>query len=125
MKKIILTAICILGCTAIFAQQPYQAFCTLYAFKGSEWNAVTKIRVDYGQPDQRNNRLVNEYGEDLKFETMAAAANHLGKAGWKLVSTELDNGVVSWIMTKEVTSDSQITEGFLTRQLFEENRRRR
>ncbi len=127
MKKILMCVLCLLGSATLFAQTPYKAFCTLRAYPGSKFGTVKEITIDYGQENLRGNRFVNEKGEDLEFETMTAVANYMGRAGWELVTIQTDSAtlLVEWIMTKEVTSEAQITEGFLTRQLFEENRRRR
>lgn len=60
---------------------------------------------------------------------MLAALNYMAQFGWELVTTDtkyerntlthnLDTVISVWILTKTVTSEAEITEGFMTRNML-------
>ena len=70
------------------------------------------------------NELVDENGEKIVFNSMIDAMNYMGALGWNFVQayaiTMANANVYHYIMYKDIDDDSQITEGFTTKQQFRE-----
>ena len=120
---------------ALYAEQPYKVYCTISG-NVSTTNVnghIVSVTIDYGQESLNKNYLVDQQGKRIVFSSMIAALNHMSQYGWELVSTEtkyersllddrnLDKIVSVWILSKMVTDRSQITEGFTTRLMYENN----
>lgn len=116
---------CLLCCFAADAQERYKVYCSIMGGQAVGSNAVSDVRIDYGQENQRRNYLVDEAGKRIDFPTMVAAMNYMAKRGWSLEQTYVvrkestidnnhDRDVVVWILCKEVESDDEILEGLTT-----------
>lgn len=125
MKRFLLILACLLCCFATDAQERYKAYCSIMGGQAVGSNAVSDVRIDYGQENQRRNYLVDEAGKRIDFPTMVAAMNYMAKRGWALEQTYVvrkestidnnhDRDVVVWILCKEVESDDEILEGLAT-----------
>ncbi len=125
MKRFLLILACLLCCFAADAQERYKAYCSIMGGQAVGSNAVSDVRIDYGQENQRRNYLVDEAGKRIDFPTMVAAMNYMAKRGWALEQTYVvrkestidnnhDRDVVVWILCKEVESDDEILEGLAT-----------
>lgn len=103
--------------------ESYKVYCTLSALhNGATFASISRVEIDYGQEQMNKNYLVDDYGKPLSYRTVTAAANHLSKLGWEHEDSYVvgeDNIRCVWIMSKEVTDDRQITEGFKTRWMYE------
>lgn len=130
MRKFFLLAVCVLLCVSAYAEEPYKVYCSLVGEHAGASDYLSSLSVDYGQENQRKNYLVDTEGNRLKFSTMTAAMNYMARSGWHLehtytnfkvnnINKELGRRVVVWVLTKEVVSDDEITEGFCTRLMFE------
>ena len=69
---------------------------------------------------------LDENGEEIKFRTMVATMNFMSKLGWNLEQVynrydQIDGSpIIIWVLSKEVSSDEEITEGFQTKKMFKE-----
>lgn len=136
MKRVITLCIAMMATITAYATQPYTAYCSLTGTQSisSANGYIGSVEVDYGQESLSKRYLVDEDGKRLNFNSMIGAMNYMAQFGWKFdscyttVVTEIFDGsklsklCIVWIITKEVTSDEEICEGFLTRHLFEERR---
>lgn len=125
MKKFLL--IFLLSCPScvLFAQTPFKTYCNLIGDENSLKKGIVSIRIDYGQEDLKDNKFVDENGKEIKFRTMVSAMNFMSKLGWKLEQVynrydKIDGSpIIIWILSKEVTSKEDITNGFQTKLMFD------
>ena len=112
----------------LYAQENYKVYCSIIGNESELRNGVVTISIDFGQDDLKKNYLVDEQGNRLKFKTMISAMNYMSKLGWNLEETshstdKLLGGLISvWVLSKDVYSDDEITQGFQTMLMFEQNR---
>ena len=112
------------------AQDKYKTYCSLIGDENSLKKGIVNIRIDYGQSDLKDNKFVDEKGEEIKFKTMVAAMNFMSKLGWELEQTynrydKIDGSpIIIWVLSKEISSEEEITEGFQTKYMFEKNNSR-
>ncbi|MEG1006728.1 hypothetical protein [Bacteroides sp.] len=108
----------------LLAQTPYKAYCSLIGDENSLKKGIVSMSIDYGQEDLKGNQFVDENGKEVKFRTMVSAANFMSKLGWKLEQVynrydQIDNSpIIIWVLSKEVNSDAEITNGFQTKQMY-------
>lgn len=125
MKRIFTLTVATLITVATVAQQPYKVYCALSArHSETSTTAISRVEIDYGQERLVRNYLVDESGKPLKLNSITAVANYMSKLGWELedsyvVGEDIDHCV--WIMSKYVNSDEEITDGFTTRWMLENN----
>ncbi|MBQ2784603.1 MAG: hypothetical protein IJE99_06375 [Alistipes sp.] len=123
MKRLFTLCVALLSIATLSAQQPYKVYCTLSALHHpTTFGTLSRVEIDYGQRDQRKNYLVDSYGKAISGQTTTSVANQLAKHGWTLEESYVvgeDNIRCVWIMSKMVTSEEQITEGIMTRWLYE------
>lgn len=126
MKKLF-SLLLLASCTLVNAQEPYKVFCELLGSGKFMSNKVT-VTVDFGQKTKfwtgnAKQYLVDENGEKLEFNSMVDAMNYMGKRNWVLeqayVVTTNNQNVYHWLLSKKVTSDEQIKEGFMTKEEFD------
>lgn len=126
MKKLF-TLLMLASCTLLNAQEPYKVFCELLGANKFMSNKVV-VTIDFGQKTKfwtgnAKQYLVDENGEKLEFNSMVDAMNYMGKRNWKFeqayVVTYSGQNVYHWLLSKEVTSDEQIQEGFMTKEQYE------
>jgi hypothetical protein len=88
MKKIF-TLVFILVTVTSFSQdtEKVEQYCKVIV-TGRMLSTKVVISVDYGEERSlwKDNRLKNEEGKLVKFNTEIDALNYLGKQGWKLVN---------------------------------------
>lgn len=123
MRHISTLIVALMSTVALSAQQPYKVYCTLSAVHhGTNIASLSRVEVDYGQERMTKNYLVDEYGKAINYRSVTAAANDFAKLGWVLEDSYVvgeDNIRCIWVMSKMVTDDSEITEGFKTRYMIE------
>lgn len=130
MKKLLL----ILALIPLFAmaQQPYKVYCIMN--NKLLLSLKYKARVDFGlsyKGDAYNfNTIVDEKGEDIKFNTEVDIINYISKRGWTLeqvyvaMSRNESSERQHYLFSKTVTDDSQIREGILLiRDFLEDNKK--
>ena len=124
MKKYFILLLLALTGTMLSAQEKYKAYCSLIGDENSLKKGIVDIRIDYGQPNLKDNKFVDENGKEIKFRTMVAAMNFMSKLGWDLEQVynrydQIDGSpIIIWVLSKEVFSDEEITEGFQTKRMF-------
>ena len=132
MKKWGLLVLCLLSLSTVCAQHKYKVYSRLIAREMFADIHIRELYIDYGQPDieknKQNNYLVDEEGNKIDFRTMSAAMNYMSKIGWELEqiyvrSVPDDITYVVWVLSKEVSSDSEITQGFQTRLMYEKSKK--
>lgn len=115
----------------VVAQKPYKVFCELLGTGKLFSNKVT-VTVDFGQETSfwfgaSNQYLVDDNGKAIKFNSMVDAMNYMGKRGWEFeqayVVTIGNQNVYHWLLSKEVTQDEAVNDGFNTRQAFKEKQK--
>lgn len=115
----------------VVAQKPYKVFCELLGTGKLFSNKVT-VTVDFGQETSfwfgsSNQYLVDDNGKAIKFNSMVDAMNYMGKRGWVFeqayVVTIGNQNVYHWLLSKEVTQDEAVNDGFNTRQAFKEKQK--
>lgn len=125
MKKFIALFTATLIALVATATEPYTVYCSL--------SGASYSQIDYGQISLLRNTLVNENGEAIYFNSIIGAMNYMSERGWKyefnitsVNSDILDNCKIEsstkLIFSKSITSKEEITEGILTRQLYNEQR---
>ncbi len=125
MKLLISLLFAVLTIT-MSAQMPYKVYCTLQGNEKDFKNNQVSLRIDYGQESLKDNKLVDENGKEIKFNTMVSAMNYMSRLGWKYEgcynSKDQNWGglIFVWILSKEVTSDDEITHGFQTKLMYKQ-----
>lgn len=122
MKKLILFMM--FASLAIFmnAQNERKVYCELVGVQKGMFSTKVTVNIDFGQDvrfiHQANQRLVDENGEIIVFNSMVDAMNHMGTLGWEFeqayVVTTGQQNVYHWLLSKKVTSDEQMKEGIKT-----------
>lgn len=126
MKKYFVLFFLVQACTMLFAQNKYKAYCSLIGDENSLKKGIVDVRIDYGQDDLKDNNFVDENGKEIKFRTMISTMNFMSKLGWSLEQVynrydKIDGSpFIIWVLSKEVSSDEEITEGFQTKKMFKE-----
>lgn len=124
--KYILSLLFAIATISISAQNPYKVYCTLQGNEKELRNNQVSLSIDYGQESLKDNKLVDENGNEIKFNTMVSAMNYMSKLGWNFEGSynSIDQTwgglIFIWILSKEVTSDGEITQGFQTNKMFKE-----
>lgn len=126
MKKYFILFFLALTSTMLLAQDKHKVYCSLIGDENSLKKGIVSVRIDYGQSDLKDNKFVDENGEEIKFRTMVAAMNFMSKLGWNLEQVynrydKIDGSpIIIWVLSKEVSSDEEITDGFQTEKMFKE-----
>ncbi len=124
----ILTAIIISFCaTSISAQDSPKEHHRVYAELLGDYtnffgfNKNVNVMVDLGQYQStwRYYKLMDEKGKNIKFNSMVDAMNYMGERGWVLVQPYITDKVCHWVMYKDITDKSQITDGLYVRHYIE------
>lgn len=125
MNKFLLAAFLSFVGIVLFAQTPYKTYCNLIGDENSLKKGVVSVRIDYGQDDLKDNKFVDENGKEIKFRTMVSAMNFMSKLGWQLeqVYNRIDqvdgSPMIIWVLSKEITSEGEITKGFQTKRMYD------
>lgn len=108
------------------AVKPYEVYCEIVSYSNGLFTNRVIVEIDFGQFSDfwsLDNRLVDEFGKALVFNSILDAANYLAERGWVFrqayIVQSFSEGTSSsprnhWIMAKTVTSPEQISEGLLT-----------
>lgn len=125
MNKLILVILTMILPISIYAQSK-KYYCEV---KGVE-KALTsglKIVFDFGNNPvysawgglKSKQKLVDEKGEEIPFNSMVDAGNYLSDKGWTFVqaytSVYGSQAIVHWIFVKEATSPEEAVKGIMTK----------
>ena len=133
MKKL-MTLLLVLGglfaCTYAFAQEqdvkPYKVYCEIVSYSRNIFSDKTSVELDFGQAASfwsTDRKLVDENGKTITFNSVLDAVNYMSKRGWVFEQMYIvqtmnkgDSGTPAyhWIMSKDVTDESQIMKGLRT-----------
>ena len=116
MKKVLFIVVLMSMALATQAQELHRAYCELIG-TGKFMSTKVNVTVDFGQDDTGwNSRLVDENGKPLVFNSMVDAMNYMGRIGWKFeqayVVTSSNQNDYHWLLSKDITPDEQINDGF-------------
>ncbi len=72
-------------------------------------------------------KIVNNDGEEIKFNSMVDAGNYISSKGWKFLqaysSVYGGNCILHWIFTKEADSIQEAMKGIETKETFKNKKR--
>lgn len=123
MKKIFIMLFVVAVCTLAYAGENQKVFCQIVG-QSNGFTPKVKISIDYGQEMKfgSDNRLVDESGQVIKFNSMIDALNYMGSKGWKFeqaYAITLGNAnVYHYLLSKEISEGQDINEGLKTKQDF-------
>lgn len=129
MKRFLIAFVLLLAMVGAFAQSQDEnrVYCELVGSPGL-FSSKVKVTIDFGQETSywkgsKDQQLVDADGNDIKFNSMVDAMNFMGKNGWKFVQAytigDGENGYVyHWLLYKDVKDDSEVLEGFMTKEQF-------
>lgn len=111
MNKYLL--IFMLSVTSIaYAQKTHPAYCEVMAY--NFWG-VGKVYITIDLGAERNGTICDDNQKPVKFNSHIDALNYMSKLGWRVKDTyflsELKDKVLHFLLVKDVTDDSQISEG--------------
>lgn len=129
MKKVILTALAVLVGIVCFGQK--KMYCELVGTQKLTGKIV--VSVDFGQESfWKDNRLVDESGQVMKFNSMVDAMNYMGTLGWEFeqayvvsvgVGGPTATNVYHWLLSKTISDDNNDTEGLKTKAMLKEEQK--
>lgn len=125
MKNLILLSLSLFMVFASSAER--RVYIELLGQQKNMFSTKVKVKVDFGQETSfwkgnNNQKLVNDEGQDINFNSMVDAMNYMGQFGWKFaqayVVTSGGQNVYHWLLYKDIDDDSELMEGFMTKELF-------
>lgn len=111
MKKYLLVLMLLIANIA-YSQTTRPAYCEVMA-----WNfwGVGKVYITIDLGAERKGTICDANQKPVKFNSPIDALNYMAKLGWAVKDTyflsELKDKVLHFLLVKEVTDDSQISEG--------------
>ena len=125
MNKLILVILTMILPISIYAQSK-KYYCEVKGVE-KELTAGLKIVFDFGNNPvysawgglKSKQKLVDEKGEEIPFNSMVDAGNYLSDKGWTFVqaytSVYGSQAIVHWIFVKEATSPEEAVKGIMTK----------
>ena len=111
MKKYLLVLMLLVTSIA-YAQKTHPAYCEVMAY--NFWG-VGKVYITIDLGTERNGTICDNNQKPVKFNSHIDALNYMSKLGWRVKDTyflsELKDKVLHFLLVKDVTDDSQISEG--------------
>lgn len=130
MKKILVLAF-VFVCASFTAIAQSKIYCELLGTQGFLTKKVT-ISIDFGQQTKlfSDNRLVDDKGEVIVFNSMIDAMNYMGKLGWEfeqayVVTLGAGSGaqnVYHWLLSKYVGDEGDNNSLKTVQMLNQENK---
>ena len=126
MKKIFITLFAVALCVFAYAGEGRKVFCQIVG-QGNGFTPKVKISIDYGQEMKfgSDNRLVDESGQVIKFNSMIDALNYMGSKGWdfeQAYAITMGNvNVYHYLLSKELSEGEEINAGIKTKQNFKQD----
>lgn len=128
MKKIIA---CLIVFVALSTQaQSRKYFCEIKGID-KELSSGLKIVFDFGESSvysiwgglKSKQKLVDEQGKEIEFNSMVDAANYMTQKGWQFqqayTSVYGGNAIHHWIFFKEATSKEDAAKGIQTKETYQ------
>lgn len=133
MKKTILLCVALLAVSALSAQ--HKVYCQITKTndgKGLFSNSIA-ISIDYGQIRGAfsDDRLVDENGDNVVFNSMVDAMNYMSALGWEFEQAYTTvsgsdgdtSSKVYWILSKTVEDEENATEGLKSAEIYYEEQK--
>ena len=125
MRRLITLLYALITAATLYAQEPTTVYCSIAGSQltGRANGYIGPVEINLGQDSRQTTYLKDEDGRRINFKTMIQALNYMSVRGWKLVSTytllspsltqnsSLDEDIIVMILSKEVRSKAEITEG--------------
>lgn len=113
MKKYLLVLMLLIANIA-YPQTTRPAYCEIVAYDMHLFKQGVSIGIDLGA--ERKGTIVDKNGKRVEFHSPIDALNYMAKLGWSVKDTyfltSIDKSkVLHFLLVKEVTDDSQISEG--------------
>ena len=111
---------------AVQEPKPYKVYCEIISYMRNIFSDKTTVELDFGQDSKwlsNDRQLADENGKAITFNSILDAANYMAARGWVFEQayhvqsiSKGDSGspTYHWVMSKEITDPSQITEGLRT-----------
>lgn len=123
MKKLFLLFVAAFIFHVANAQQ--KVYCELLG-QGRLFSSKVTVTVDFGQDQWQNNKLVDENGKKIVFNSMIDAMNFMGKLGWEFEQAYVvtagsgasAQNVYHWLLSKYITEGDAIDEGIQTKSQY-------
>ena len=133
MNKLILVILTMILPISIYAQSK-KYYCEVKGVE-KELTAGLKIVFDFGNNPvysawgglKSKQKLVDEKGDEIPFNSMVDAGNYLSDKGWTFLqaytSVYGSQAIVHWIFTKEADSPEDATKGIMTKDDYKKNKK--
>lgn len=133
MNKLLLVTLTMILPISIYAQTK-RYYCEV---KGVEKTLTSGLKIvfDFGNNPvysawgglKSKQKLVDEKGEEIPFNSMVDAGNYLSDKGWTFVqaytSVYGSQAIVHWIFVKEATSPEEAVKGIMTKDDYNKQKR--
>lgn len=128
MKKIIVLSVFLAATLLSFAQSK-RYYCEIMGIE-RELTAKLKIVFDFGHNPiysawgtlKGDQKLVDEKGEEIPFNSMVDAGNYMASKGWNFLqayaSSYSEKSVTHWIFYKEAESPEEAIQGIMTKDSY-------
>lgn len=118
MKKISLLIMAVMAFGLAQAQNPHKVYCELLG-QAKLFSSKVTVTVDFGQNQWQNNKLVDENGKNITFNSMVDAMNFMGELGWEfeqayvitIGSGASSQNVYHWLLSRYITEEEAINSG--------------
>lgn len=130
MRKVLMACMGMLLALCVQAQGR-KYFCEIKGVE-NEFAAGLKIVFDFGNSPvysiwgglKSKQKLVDDAGKEIKFNSMVDAANYMAGKGWQFLQaySSVYSGklVQHWIFFKEADSPEEAAEGIMTKRMYKE-----
>ena len=109
-------------------------FCEIKGIE-KEFTAGLKIVFDFGQDPvysiwgdlKSQQKLVDENGQEIEFNSMVDAANYMASKGWNFqqayTSVYSGKAIQHWIFFKDAKSSEEAVKGIMTKDMYKKKQR--
>ncbi len=133
MNKLLLVTLTMILPISIYAQSK-KYYCEI---KGVEKELAVGLKIvfDFGSNPiysawgglKSKQKLVDEKGEEIPFNSMVDAGNYLSDKGWTFVQAYTSvyglHAIVHWIFTKEAKSPEEAIKGIMTKDEYNKQKK--
>lgn len=132
IKRLIIVYIGILSIIPV-QLQARKYFCEIKGIQ-KELTSGLKIVFDFGESQvysiwgglNNKQKLVDENGNEIEFNSMVDAANYISEKGWNFqqayTSFYSGNAIHHWIFYKEAETKEEAGEGIMTKETYREKK---